>query len=51
MSKHKFCKTYGEEAISAPLAHQLSWKHNLIILGQSKCHEEREFYLRMAVHE
>ncbi|HQR55894.1 MAG TPA: hypothetical protein PLW72_07875 [Burkholderiaceae bacterium] len=27
------------------------WTHNLIILGQSKCAEEREFYLRMAVQE
>jgi predicted nuclease of restriction endonuclease-like (RecB) superfamily len=25
--------------------------HNLIILGQSKRHEEREFYLRMAIRE
>ena len=47
----KFYETYQNEAISAPLAHQLPWSHNLIILGQSKRPEEREFYLRMAVRE
>lgn len=47
----KFYETYRNEAISAPLAHQLPWSHNLIILGQSKQPEEREFYLRMAVRE
>src|ERR1019366_4196401 len=47
----KFYETYRNEAISAPLAHQLPWSHNLIILGQSKRPEEREFYLRMAVRE
>jgi predicted nuclease of restriction endonuclease-like (RecB) superfamily len=30
---------------------QLPWTHNLIILGQSKRPEEREFYLRMAIQE
>jgi predicted nuclease of restriction endonuclease-like (RecB) superfamily len=29
----------------------LPWTHNLVILGQSKRAEEREFYLRMAVQE
>lgn len=47
----KFYETYRDEPISAPLAHQLPWSHNLIILGQSKRPEEREFYLRMAVRE
>jgi len=47
----KFYETYQNEAISAPLAHQLPWSHNLIILGQSKRPEESEFYLRMAVKE
>jgi predicted nuclease of restriction endonuclease-like (RecB) superfamily len=47
----KFYETYRNESISAPLAHQLPWSHNLIILGQSKRPEEREFYLRMAVQE
>jgi len=30
---------------------QLPWTHHLIILGQSKLPEEREFYLRLAVRE
>jgi predicted nuclease of restriction endonuclease-like (RecB) superfamily len=47
----KFYETYRNEAISAPLVHQLPWSHNLIILGQSKRPEEREFYLLMAVRE
>jgi len=47
----KFYETYQDEPISAPLAHQLPWSHNLIILGQSKRREQREFYLRMAVQE
>jgi predicted nuclease of restriction endonuclease-like (RecB) superfamily len=47
----KFYETYRDEPISAPLAHQLPWSHNLIILGQSKRPEQREFYLRMAVEE
>lgn len=29
----------------------LPWTHNLIILGQAKRPEEREFYLRMAIKE
>ena len=40
----------GDEKVS-PLVRQLSWTHNLIILGQSKRSEEREFYLRLAVQE
>jgi len=47
----KFYEIYRDEPISAPLAHQLPWSHNLIILGQSKRPEQREFYLRMAVEE
>lgn len=47
----QFYETYGTDEKVAPLARQLSWTHNLIILGQSKLPEEREFYLRMAVQE
>ena len=47
----QFYETYSNDAIVAPLARQLPWAHNLIILGQSKRPEEREFYLRMAVRE
>jgi predicted nuclease of restriction endonuclease-like (RecB) superfamily len=44
-------ETYRDNTIVGPLARQLPWTHNLIILGQSKRPEEREFYLRMAVQE
>jgi predicted nuclease of restriction endonuclease-like (RecB) superfamily len=47
----QFYETYKDEAIVSPLLTQLPWTHNLIILGQSKRPEEREFYLRMAVQE
>lgn len=30
---------------------QLPWSHNLVILGQAKRPEEREFYARMAIRE
>ncbi|WP_310463435.1 PDDEXK nuclease domain-containing protein [Sphaerotilus sp.] len=47
----QFYEAYaGQEMISA-LPRQLPWTHNLIILGQCKRPEEREFYLRMAVQE
>ena len=38
-------------AIVSPLLTQLPWTHHLIILGQSKRPEEREFYLKMAIRE
>ena len=47
----QFYETYQQDEKVAPLVRQLSWTHNLIILGQSKHPEEREFYLRMAVQE
>jgi predicted nuclease of restriction endonuclease-like (RecB) superfamily len=47
----QFYRAYrGDEKVS-PLVRLLSWTHNLIILGQSKRPEEREFYLRMAARE
>jgi predicted nuclease of restriction endonuclease-like (RecB) superfamily len=44
-------EAYHGDAIVAALPRQLSWTHNLIILGQSKRPEKREFYLRMAIRE
>jgi predicted nuclease of restriction endonuclease-like (RecB) superfamily len=37
--------------IVSPLARQLSWTNNLIILAQCKTPQAREFYLRLAVKE
>jgi predicted nuclease of restriction endonuclease-like (RecB) superfamily len=47
----QFFETYRHDEKVAALPRQLSRTHNLIILGQSKRPEEREFYLRMAVQE
>ncbi len=47
----QFYDTYRSDERVAPLARQLSWSHNLVILGQGKRAEEREFYLRMAIGE
>lgn len=47
----QFYETYrGDEKVSAVLT-QLPWTHHLIIFGQSKRPEEREFYMRMAIQE
>lgn len=47
----QFYEAYQAHESVAPLARQLPWTHNLIILGQSKRPEEREFYLRLAIQE
>jgi predicted nuclease of restriction endonuclease-like (RecB) superfamily len=47
----QFYETYQADAKVAPLVRLLPWSHNLIILGQAKRPEEREFYLRMASQE
>ena len=47
----QFYEAYKEESIVTPLVTQLPWSHHLIILGQSKRVEEREFYIRMAIRE
>ena len=44
-------ETYDGNKKVAPLVRQLPWSHHLIILGQSKRPEEREFYIRLAVQE
>ena len=40
---------YADSPKLAPLVRVLPWTHNLLILGQSKRLEEREFYLKSAV--
>ena len=47
----QFNETYRDDPKLSALVRVLPWTHNLIILGQSKRPEEREFYLRMAVQE
>ena len=47
----QFFETYRDDSKLSPLVRVLPWTHNLIILGQSKRPEEREFYLRMAIDQ
>lgn len=47
----QFYEAYRDEATVSALLRQLPWTHHLIILGQSKRPEEREFYLRLAIQE
>jgi predicted nuclease of restriction endonuclease-like (RecB) superfamily len=47
----QFYETYRHDEKVSALLTQLPWTHNLIILGQSKRPEEREFYLRLAIQE
>jgi predicted nuclease of restriction endonuclease-like (RecB) superfamily len=47
----QFFETYCGLPKLAPLVRELSWTHNLIIMGRSKRDEEREFYVKMAVQE
>ena len=47
----QFFDAYAENPIVSALLTQLPWTHHLIILGQSKRPEEREFYLRAAIKE
>jgi predicted nuclease of restriction endonuclease-like (RecB) superfamily len=47
----QFYEAYQGNEIVVPLVRQLPWTHNLLILGQSKHPEAREFYLRCATNE
>jgi hypothetical protein len=47
----QFFELYPGDENVAPLVRQISWSHHLVIMGQAKRQEEREFYLRMAAQE
>ncbi len=47
----QFYEAYPKDLFVSPLVTQLPWSHHLIILGQSKRQEERDFYLRLAIQE
>ena len=47
----QFYEIYRNDEKVAPLVRQLPWSHHLIIMGQSKRPEEREFYLQTAIRE
>jgi predicted nuclease of restriction endonuclease-like (RecB) superfamily len=47
----QFYQTYKDDEKVSALLTQLPWTHHLLILGQAKRAEEREFYIRVAVQE
>lgn len=47
----QFYEAYPDPEFVSAMLRQLPWTHHLIILGQSKRPEEREFYLKLAVQE
>ena len=47
----QFHEAYPAEDFVSALLTQLPWTHHLIILGQARMAEEREFYIRRAIAE
>lgn len=47
----QFYEAYRHDGIVSPLVRLLPWSHHLVILGQSKRSEKREFYIRLAIQE
>lgn len=48
----QFFDTYQEQQpILSALLRELPWTHHLIIINQSKTVDEREFYIRLSIHE
>jgi len=45
----QFYDVYVNKPKLAPQVRVLAWTHNLMIMGQNKRPEEREFYLMLAV--
>ena len=48
----QFYEAYRDsQQILSSLLRELPWTHHMLILGHSKQEEEREFYIRVAIHE
>ena len=45
----QFYEVYKNNEIVAPLARQLSWTNNVLILGMTNSIEEKEFYIRLCL--
>lgn len=43
--------TYSLSEKLSPLVREISWTNNLLILGQTKSDQEREFYLNLCINE
>ena len=46
---NQFYETYKDNEIVAPLVRQISWTHNVMILGSTNSIEEKEFYIKMCI--
>lgn len=44
-------ETYRFDEKLSPLVREISWTHNLLIIGQTKTQEERAFYLNLCLQE
>ena len=42
-------ETYKDNEIVAPMVRQISWTHNVMILGATNSIEEKEFYIKMCI--
>jgi len=47
----QFYETYKDNEKLSSLLTQLTWTNNLLILSSSKSDEEREYYIRLSIHE
>jgi len=47
----QFYETYRDEPKLSSLLRELTWTHNLLVLGKCKREEEREFYVRMTISQ
>lgn len=45
----QFYETYKDNEIVAPMVRQISWTHNVMILGATNSIEEKEFYIKMCI--
>lgn len=45
----QFYETYKDNEIVSTLLRQISWTHNVMILGATNSIEEKEFYIRMCI--
>lgn len=45
----QFYETYKDNQIVSPLARQISWTNNILLLSRTNSMQEKEFYLRMCI--
>ncbi|HYE81016.1 MAG TPA: PDDEXK nuclease domain-containing protein [Clostridia bacterium] len=47
----QFYETYKDNEFVSPLVTQISWTNNLLILSNTKSDDEKEFYIKLCIHE